>query len=403
MELRTAVALVVLLAGLGTAAAAGVATAGADLEVRWTSDTARDNEVNHHAVGVGPNGTVVAPVAAVVGTEPIGPTSCSLVRLDGETGAVDWRAGVRPANCTTHALTAPAIGDRDGDGTPEVIAASTERALHVRSAATGDERWRVPLSTFGYGQPVVADLTPAPGAEVVVADIRGEVSLVEDGSVAWRADLGSSTWAPPIVADVDGDGEREIVVGTNAATAALSIDGDLEWQSEAPAGTASLGPAAGGGRLVLAAEEGAVRAIDGASGEVAWRHEVAGAPNVGDVATERRTTTTAYVGVSGGSVRALDARTGDVRWSTALVAANRQGTPPPALGDVDGDGADEVVAVVSDGTVAVLDPATGAQLATYHRPVPIWTRATLADVDDDGAAEMFVRYGDGRVVSLTYR
>lgn len=29
----------------------------------WVSDTARENEVNHHAVGVGPEGGVVAPVA----------------------------------------------------------------------------------------------------------------------------------------------------------------------------------------------------------------------------------------------------------------------------------------------------------------------------------------------------
>lgn len=403
MQLRTAVALGVVLCGLAVTAAVGIGTAGADLDVRWTSDTARDNRVNHHGVGVGPNGTVVAPVAERGDAEDYGPTSCALVRLDAASGAVLWRAGVRPENCTTHALTEPTIVDRDGDGDSEVIAASTERALHVLAAATGDERRRVPLSTFGYGRPAVADLTPAPGDEVVVADIDGEVTLVANRTARWRVDLAGSTWAPPLVADVDADGEREIVVGTSQNTVALSADGEVEWRSAAAGVTTALGPREGGGRTVIVAETGTVRAIDGTSGDVAWTRAVDGVPDVGAVAIDAEAPTV-YVGRSGGSVVALDARTGDVRWrSTLLSGANRQGTPPPALGDVDDDGRDEVVAVVGDGSVAVLDSATGAQLASYERDVPIWTHATVADVDGDGAAEIFVRYGDGRVVSLAYR
>lgn len=401
MDVRTTVAIVVILASLGAVAVAGFASAGAELDVRWISDTARDNRVNHHAVGVGPNGTVIAPVAEVAGTEGIGPTSCALVRLDPATGGVEWRAGVRPANCTTHALTEPAIADRDGDGTIEVVTASTERALHVRTATTGDERFRETLASYGYGQPAVANLTAAPGAEIVVSDIEGEVTLVERRSATWRVDLGSSTWAEPVVADVDGDGEREIVVGTNDDTVAIAADGSIEWRSPAEAVSTALGPQIGEGRLVLAAETGHVRGIDGTSGDVTWTHPIDGVAHVGDVATTGPVPT-AYVGVSGGEVRALDARTGEERWSTALVTADRQVTPPPVLGDVDGDGEDDLVAVVADGTVAVLDPASGAQRATYRRDVPIWTHATLGDVDGDDTAELFVRYGDGRVVSLAY-
>ena len=54
----------------------------------------------------------------------------------------------------------------------------------------------------------------------------------------------------------------------------------------------------------------------------------------------------------------------------------------------------------NDGTVAILDPGTGDQRATYERDVMVWTKPTVGDVDGDGAAEVFVRYGDGRVVRL---
>jgi len=61
-----------------------------------------------------------------------------------------------------------------------------------------------------------------------------------------------------------------------------------------------------------------------------------------------------------------------------------------------------VVRVLNSGTVAVLDPETGAELALYERTVPVWTFPTVHDIDDDGAAEILVRYGDGRVVALEY-
>ncbi|SEO97928.1 hypothetical protein SAMN04487948_109122 [Halogranum amylolyticum] len=75
--------------------------------------------------------------------------------------------------------------------------------------------------------------------------------------------------------------------------------------------------------------------------------------------------------------------------------------PPPVVGDVDGDGASEIVAAGNDGTVSVVS-VDGELRATYSRDVPIFTHATLADTDGDGDDEMLVVYADGRVVSLDY-
>lgn len=77
MQLRTLAVLGLVLVGLSTALIVSL-TAGEQvtLEETWVSDTDRENRVNHHAVGVDPGGSVLAPVAAVINTEPIGPTSC---------------------------------------------------------------------------------------------------------------------------------------------------------------------------------------------------------------------------------------------------------------------------------------------------------------------------------------
>lgn len=77
-------------------------------------------------------------------------------------------------------------------------------------------------------------------------------------------------------------------------------------------------------------------------------------------------------------------------------------TVPPALGDVDGDGTPELVAVTNDGRVARVDPHTAAIRVTYQRDAPIWTHPTLADLDSDSVPEILVVYGNGQVVALSY-
>jgi hypothetical protein len=62
-----------------------------------------------------------------------------------------------------------------------------------------------------------------------------------------------------------------------------------------------------------------------------------------------------------------------------------------------------VVGVLNSGTIRVLDPETGAELALYERNVPIWTFPTVDDLTDDGIEEILVRHGDGRVVMHAYR
>lgn len=403
MERRTVLAVALLVLALAGAGGYALAASGGTLTERWVSDTARANEVNHHAVGAGA-GVVVAPVAARPGEEPIGPDSCQLVRVDAATGATRWARSVPADACFTHALTEPAIGDVDGDGAPEVVAASARKAL-LAYDADGTPLFAVDTSDIGYSRPTLADLDGDGTPEVVVADIDGQVTAVDgDGTVLWRHALEAGTFTAPVVADVDADGSEEVVVGTSSSIVALGPHGSVEWERDRAGEYLAVAQLDDDPALeLLGSTTSGAHALDGRDGSVQWAQSFVGTPRVRAVGDgDGDGTPEAYLGVSEGRVVAVDATTGAREWETAVVAGANRTTPAPTLGDLTGDGSPELVAVGPDGTVVVLDPASGAELAAYERPIPLWTHATVADADGDGRTEVYVRYGDGRVVRLDY-
>ncbi|MEA5406159.1 PQQ-binding-like beta-propeller repeat protein [Haloarculaceae archaeon H-GB2-1] len=310
-----------------------------------------------------------------------------------------------PEDCFTHALTEPAIADVDGDGRREVVAATTENATVVYAAEDGHEQARLPLTTYGYGRPTVANLTDAPTPEIVSADIRGTVVVGRaDGTVLWNRTLGSSTWAAPVVADVDADGTRDVLVGTNHGVVLLAPDGDVTWRADVSGDAIAVAQADDDPALeVFATGSDGVRALDGDTRAVEWTYETEGAPTLraatdgdGDGHPEL------YLGVPGNVVVAVDAN-GTEAWRTRLAPEANAVTPAPIVGDLTGDGSSELVATTNAGGVRILDPATGDELATSDREVPIWTFPTVANVTDDPGDEVLVRYADGRVVALEYQ
>ena len=415
MRPRTVAVLGGLLVVLGGLIVLGlsISSAGGTLDEVWISDTPRDNQLNHHAVGVGPDGDViVAPVAEVPNSDaPITNTSCALVRLAPENGSTLWRTGVPAEDCFTHALTQPAIEDVDGDGTAEVLVSSTENALVAYDARTGTEEWRTPLETFGYGRPTVATITSTGGPHVVTSDMRGAIVVTRgNGSIAWRYGLNTTgwkrvaVWDAPIVDDIDGDSRSEVLVGSSNGPALLSPDGDVEWLRNDSARYVATAPVDDDAALeVFTAGTSAIRAYDGASGAEEWTRSLSNGRILTVADADGNGTAELYVGRFGGEILALNAETGATEWSTSISSSDDTIVPPPVLGDVIGDGQSEVIAVTETGSVVVLDAASGAELARYERSVPIWTFATPADIDDDSRMEVLVRYGDGRVVALEYQ
>lgn len=188
MALRT-VAAALLLAALVVASGCAVLPGDGGLTAQWLSDTGRDVEGNHHpAVGAVVDGEpmVFAPVSGVAhdhegghgaaATDHAeGSSGCALVGLDGTTGAIRWQNEVAPANCTIHSVADPTVADADGDGTPEVVAATTEPRVTAYDPTDGTTEFSHPLSLYGYSRPVVTDLTGDGRDELVVVDVTGTV------------------------------------------------------------------------------------------------------------------------------------------------------------------------------------------------------------------------------------
>jgi len=435
MRARTVAAAALVVAALAgvVVLGVGISTDGGDLTEEWTSDTPRQNERNHHAVGASEDGQViVAPVAEVPNPEtPLTNTSCTLARLAPADGAVQWRTTVPPDRCFTHALSEPVVADLDGaedtsagnrsaersgdaDGGATVISTSIENALIAYDAETGEEQWRVTLNesdpSYGYGRPTVADLPVSPGREVVFSSIHGDVGVVTaNGSVAWRSSLPAAgvddpiVQQRPIVADLDGDTDSEIAVGSGSGLVVFEADGSVAWtypdaSQYVVATQADDDPA----RELLVGDGRTLAALDGASGEGQWTADIDPTLRYREVADgDGDGTDELYAGTLSGEVLAIDVTSGAVEWRSTV---STDGAPvwSPVTTDLDGDDAPEVVVTSRDGSVTVLSGDGGRVLATYERSVPIETHVTPADLDEDGTPEVLVRYGDGRVVALDY-
>ncbi|MFC7251817.1 PQQ-binding-like beta-propeller repeat protein [Halomicroarcula sp. GCM10025324] len=328
MRPRTGLGLVVVFVALVALVVFGLGLAGGgELTEQWVSDTPRDNRVNHHAVGVGPEGEViVAPVAEVPNSDaPITNTSCALVRLDPADGSTMWRTGVPAEACFTHALTEPAIEDVDSDGTLEVIVSSTEDALVAYSAANGAEEWRVSLPTYGYGRPTVANVTPAAAREIVTSDIEGNVAVVHgNGTVAWRTALNdtqwsrASVWGEPVVGDVDGDSEPDVFLGTSRGPVLLSAQGAVKWQRNGSATTFASAQVDDDPAVELfTGGTSELRAYDGETGDTEWRRDLTNTRIKMASDGDGDGTPELYVGQSGRFL-ALDAQSGETEWSTTV-------------------------------------------------------------------------------------
>jgi outer membrane protein assembly factor BamB len=420
MRLRTVLVAFVVFGGLLGSAAVGLGVFGGSslsLTSEWVSDTGRDVTANHHAAAAGrpevagrprETGMVYAPISGRADTD-----QCALYGLHAENATSAWRYQVPESACTIHSVADPTLADYDGDGTVEVLAATTERALVAIHPTTGEVEFRHELDSYGYTRPIVADLVGggSNSSEIVVVDAQGTVSVLRsNGSVAWSKQLDRYTWGQPAVADFDGDGAPELAVGIggNGTVYLFERDGTVAWKRTdaledsvtwMTTGQADDDPAV---EIVAATSAGTVEALDGRGGETEWSRDFGRFASVhafGD--GDRDGEAEVYAGARDGTLRAIEAATGTVEWTTQLTNADVQMTPPPTLGDVNGDGESELVAATNDGTVAVVAPESGEVLARYERDVAIFARPVLADVDDDGAAEVFVTYGDGRVVRLS--
>ncbi|WP_435347138.1 PQQ-binding-like beta-propeller repeat protein [Haloarchaeobius sp. HRN-SO-5] len=408
MRTRTAVAVVVLVAALAGAVFVGLSSDDAGtLAVAWTSQPAAGTAGNHHEPAVATvddRPTVFAPLSS-----PRTADACALVALDATDGSERWRYEVPSRHCTIHSVADPTVADADADGDLEVLAATTEAELLALDPGDGTVTRRAPLTDYGYNRPTVTDLDDDGADETLVVDVSGAVRVfAPDGSLEWGVDHDAYVWANPVVADVDADGATEVVVADRRGRAVTyDANGSVLWNRSVgddltvtwmTAADLDDDPAV---EYVVGTTAGAVVASDGATGDREWRFDATALSAVHAV-VDVDGRPTVFATAADGSVVAIDGATGTVTWESSVTTEAVKMMPPPVAGDVDGDGAAELVVGSNDGTVAVYDPATGDLLASRSRDVDLLAHPVLADVDGDGRAELYVVYADGRVQRLTY-
>lgn len=188
------------------------------------------------------------------------------------------------------------------------------------------------------------------------------------------AGAGAVRASHPVVGDLDRDGVQEIVVGTqNRRVYVLRANGTV----------------APGWPITMPAEIGASPAIGDLDGDGFLEVVVACGST--------------YDPEGSGEVRAYR-RNGTLLWSFLPADENGDGRPDgvvstPAIGDVDGDGANEVAFGSWDFNLYLLRGATGAVVPGFP-PNPsglghglrdsIWSSPALADLDGDGKLEIVI-------------
>ncbi|MCA9933160.1 MAG: VCBS repeat-containing protein, partial [Anaerolineales bacterium] len=256
-------------------------------------------------------------------------------------------------------------GDLDGDGRTEIILTADDSTnfgtlfvFRGNGEDTGDGDpilWSHDFGGGAYrtwvGSPAIAELDGQPGAEVVVAAGSELWAFHADGSTYWMTNTVSifETLSAPAIGNLDLDPEPEIVANVGDTVEVREHDGTLLWSTTAPphANPPVLADLTGDGLLDLI--------LTGWDDDV-WVYDFnQGAPQL--------------------------------VWTVVLTSSMAGTFGAPAVADIDGDGAPEVI-VSHYGALTVLNGEDGSLLWTTPLDPGNPGGVSVADLDGDGAVNI---------------
>ncbi len=315
-----------------------------------------------------------------------------------------------------HELQSPCYGsgscaDIDGDGKLEIVFGTyfNDEQLYALNAEDGSLAWTFPSDGGPFDASLaLCDLQGDARPEILAADsATGKLFCLDGaGQQLWSFQLPSGTDSPPAIADLDADGVLEIVIGTmwtrdgeGRVCVLNSASQELLWSRSIP-GCVQSEPCLvelnddGVLDVVVTSWRGdhAVHALDGATGATLWSlatepgsHQVGMYHGV--ALAGRGAATRLLVATCAGQVLCLD-RQGAVQWSQQLDAYL---FAPPTVGDLDGDGRDEVLVAAQE--MVALAVADGRELWRSPLGGTCTRGAVLADISGDGLPEVLLAAG----------
>ncbi|MCX5645017.1 MAG: S8 family serine peptidase [Phycisphaerae bacterium] len=333
-----------------------------------------------------------------------------------------------PVQFDTGWPTSVAVGDIDGDGDYEVIAAceydGEVDVFHVENGQIVDGNWPVIVGDWGSyiaACPVLADLDGDGASEIIVAldaESAGSAGLYAirgDGSFLWQRRYTSE--GPISVADINQDGKPEIALSgygpglSSVYTFILDSQGQqiARWKGGSQKGTA-VGDLNGDGKIEMVfctdVDVEAVRA----DGTTVWKAKVPapfdtkGGLCIGDIDGDglSEVYVSSYVEANGfiySMVYGFDAKgkpLTDAGFPKTIMGAATRCVP--LVADIDGDGQKELVvgsayeplmAWEADGSVTPGFPMLNLNPDAEMTP-------TLADLDQNGHLELLLSADDYR-------
>ena len=328
--------------------------------------------------------------------------------------------------------TNPLVADVDGDGVNEVVVVESSGRLRVFDGSDGALESTYSVFGSAFSTPALANLDADQQLEFLLGTRTGYfLALDNNGNVIWRVRTGHYTGSSPLLCDLNGDGKaEEVVVEARDRTLCINVTtGSVIWES--PTGTGG-GPA-GLGSPTLATDIngdgwreiitinlwGRLYLLDGRTGAVLDSvtftsngktefliHNVVVDDVDNDNVLEVIVVSGREIFTYDGSSVSFNGRTGTLRVLTlnnlqVEAAYQLEGftwfaSPAVAAGDINGDGKDEIIVGLNDGTLQAFSH-TGSTLTRLWSTAldTLWpgTSGTpaltvaLGDINGDGKLE----------------
>ena len=212
----------------------------------------------------------------------------SIVMADGRSGEILWRYQIRAS--TMGGVTS---ADLDGDGLPDVIAATLDGNVYALRGKDGNLLWKTPIPGGSWSVPLIATLDPKMPPYVLVTTISGGLYVLNSrtGETVWSPSISQAQGREIVTmndlkvsghATVVKDGDRTVILAPMGAAGVVAFDWVSKtelWRSPrgrpvltTPAPVELTGQRGRG--IVVAAATGDVWTLALADGEPLWHTQI---------------------------------------------------------------------------------------------------------------------------------